>query len=130
MVATLVSAGLCGLLFFWLSIRVVRVRLSSKVALGDGGDAVLLSRIRSHANFAEYVPLMLVLILAIELSLKATPVTLWAPALALPVLRLLHAIGMDRPAPNSFRAVGAVGTWALLAGLSVWALVLALRFGG
>jgi len=129
MVATLVSAGLCGLVFFWLSIRVVQVRLSAKVALGDGGDAALLSRIRAHANFAEYVPLMLVMMLAIELSLKATPLTLWAPALGLPILRLLHATGMERPAPNPYRAAGAVGTWALLAGLSVWALVLALRFG-
>jgi uncharacterized membrane protein YecN with MAPEG domain len=130
MVATLVSAGLCGLLFLWLTIRVVRVRISSKVIIGDGGDAVLLGRIRAHANFAEYVPMVLVLILAIELSLKATPLTLWVPALVLPVARLAHAIGMDRPAPNPFRAAGALLTWLLLGALSVWALVLAARFAG
>ncbi|WP_439532742.1 MAPEG family protein [Polymorphobacter sp.] len=130
MVATLVSAGLCGLIFFWLSMRVVRVRLSSKVSLGDGGDSVLLGRIRAHANFAEYVPFLLVLLLAIELSLKATPNTLWLAALALPVVRLAHAIGMDRPAPNNYRAAGALGTWVLIAVLSVWALVLAARFAG
>jgi uncharacterized membrane protein YecN with MAPEG domain len=130
MVATLVSAGLCGLVFLWLSVRVVRVRLSAKVSLGDGGDALLLSRIRAHANFAEYVPMLLVLMLAIELSLKATPTTLWLPALALPLVRLAHAVGMDRPAPNPFRAAGALGTWVMLAGLSVWALIVAARFAG
>ena len=128
MVATLVSGGLCGLLFFWLSIRVVQTRTSAKVAIGDGGDAILLSRIRAHANFAEYVPMLLLLMLAIELSLKATPLTLWVPALALPVLRLLHAIGLSRPVTNAYRAIGALCTWAMLAGLSIWALVLALAF--
>lgn len=128
MVATLVSAGLCGLVFFWLSLRVVQVRMSAKVSLGDGGDAELLARIRAHANFAEYVPMLLVLMLAIEMSLKATPLTLWAPALALPVLRLAHAVGLARPAPNNWRVIGTAGTWGMLVVLSVWALFLALRF--
>lgn len=130
MVATLVSAGLCGLVFFWLSLRVVQIRMSAKVSLGDGGDAELLARIRAHANFAEYVPLLLVLLLAIELSLKATPLTLWGPALALPLVRLAHALGLARPSPNNWRVIGTAGTWGLLVILSLWALVLAARFAG
>jgi uncharacterized membrane protein YecN with MAPEG domain len=128
MVATLAAAGLCGFMFFWLSLRVVAVRRTSRISLGDGGDAELLARIRAHANFAEYVPFLLVLVLAIELSLKATPVTLLVPALAIPVVRLFHALGMSRPAPNVSRIIGTAGTWLLLAGLSGWALVLASRF--
>lgn len=128
MTATLTAAGLCGLVFFWLSLRVVTVRRAVKVSLGDGGDVALLARIRAHANFAEYVPLLLVLILAIELSLKATPMPLTAVAVALPVVRVLHALGMDRPAPNGFRIIGTLGTWVLLLGLAGWALATASRF--
>ena len=46
MPVTLVTAALCGLLYFWLSLRVVEVRRSAKVSLGDGGDEQLLQRIR------------------------------------------------------------------------------------
>lgn len=123
MQATLTAAGLCGLVFMWLSWRVVQVRASAKVMIGDGGDALLLSRIRAHANFAEYVPILLVLILAIELSLRATPPLLLGVAVALPVVRVMHALGMARPSPNALRALGTLGTWAALVGLSGWALV-------
>jgi len=123
MAATLTAAGLCGLVFMWLSWRVVQVRTSAKVMIGDGGDAVLLSRIRAHANFAEYVPILLILILAIELSLRATPPLLMGVAVALPVFRVMHALGMGRPSPNPLRALGTLGTWAALVGLSGWALV-------
>ncbi len=125
MVATLVAAGLCGLIFLVLSLRVVAVRRSARVGMGDGGDAQLLIRIRAHANFAEYVPILLLLMLAIELSLKATPAPLMVAAVALPVVRVLHALGMGMPAPNLPRIIGTAGTWVMLAGLSGWALVLA-----
>jgi hypothetical protein len=42
------------------------------------------------------------------------------------VARIAHVIGMARPAPNPFRAVGALVTWALLLGLSAWAIWLVL----
>ncbi len=125
MVATLVAGGLSGLIFLWLSLRVVMVRQAAKVSIGDGGDARLLGRIRAHANFAEYVPIILLLMLAIELSLKTTPRALMLVAFALPVLRLAHAIGMGREGANLPRAVGILGTWLMLAGLSGWALVVA-----
>lgn len=128
MVATLTAAGLCGLVFLWLSLRVVMVRQSAKVSIGDGGDALLLSRIRAHANFAEYVPIILLLMLAIELSLKATPQALMLVAIALPAVRLAHALGMGFLGANLPRIIGTVGTWAMLAGLSGWALVVALRY--
>lgn len=123
MIATLTAAGLSGIVFLWLSLRVVQVRASSKVMIGDGGDALLLSRIRAHANFAEYVPILLILILAIELSLKATPPLLMGIAVALPVVRVMHALGMARASLNALRALGTLGTWAALLGLSGWALV-------
>lgn len=121
--ATLTTAGLCGLLYIVLSIRVVQVRGSLKVSLGDGGHDSLLTRIRSHANFAEYVPLLLVLLAAIELSIDSNP-WLWVLGLTLVAARLSHAIGMAMGGTSPFRVVGMIGTWTPLVVLSLWALLL------
>ena len=125
MMITLVTAGFCGLLFFILSFRVVQMRQAHKITLGDGGNDPLLARIRAHANFAEYVPFLLVLMGAIEVRIGSGNETLAATGIVLFVVRIAHAFGMARPAPNPFRVVGAAGTWIILIGLSVWAIILA-----
>ena len=123
--ATLTTAGLLGLIYFVLSIRVIRVRGATKVSLGDGNDDTLLARIRAHANFAEYVPLVLVLMALIELWVAPGP-WLWAVGATLVVARICHALGMARAAPNPFRIAGTMGTFIPLVGTSIWALVLGL----
>jgi uncharacterized membrane protein YecN with MAPEG domain len=125
MPVTLVTAGLCGLLYFLLSYRVVQVRRSAGVALGDGGDNELLQRIRAHANFAEYVPFCLILIFVIENSLEVSPVWLWVAGLALVIVRAMHAVGMAKGGGNAWRVIGTAGTWTILVSLSVVALGLA-----
>lgn len=125
MIITLATAGLLGLVYFWLSWRVVQVRQSARVSIGDGGDGLLLQRIRAHANFAEYVPFCLILIGAIELSSLKPPVALPVVGAVLVVVRVAHALGMARDGANVFRIVGAAGTWLVMVGLSLWALVLA-----
>lgn len=55
-------AALLGLLCVVLGLLTVRARTAARVSLGDGGDPVLLRRSRAHANFAEYVPMALILI--------------------------------------------------------------------
>jgi uncharacterized protein len=125
MPVTLVTAGLCGLLYFLLSYRVVQVRRSAGVALGDGGDNELLQRIRAHANFAEYVPFCLLLIFVIENSLEVSPVWLWVAGLALVIVRAMHAVGMAKGGGNAWRVIGTAGTWTILVSLSVVALGLA-----
>jgi uncharacterized membrane protein YecN with MAPEG domain len=125
MPVTLVTAGLCGLLYFLLSYRVVQVRRSAGVALGDGGDNELLQRIRAHANFAEYVPFCLILIFVIENSLEVSPAWLWAAGLALVIVRAMHAVGMAKGGGNAWRVIGTAGTWTILVSLSVVALGLA-----
>lgn len=132
MIVTLMTAGLCGLLYFWLSFRVVEVRLSAKVSLGDGGDELLISRIRAHANFAEYVPICLILIAVIELSDSISPWGLYAAGMCLVGARVAHAVGMARSVPGGkispWRQVGAVGTWGILLGLSFWAMAKAVSY--
>ncbi len=59
-------AALLAVLFLVLSFRVIGVRRGQRVEIGDGGDKELLRRMRVHANFAEYVPLALVLLALAE----------------------------------------------------------------
>ena len=128
MIVTIATAGLCGLLYFVLSLRVVLVRQSAKVSIGDGGNDLLLSRIRAHANFAEYVPICLILMLAIEASWEVSPPALWIAGLALVAVRISHALGMARAAPNAFRIAGAAGTWLVMIALSLWAIATAFTY--
>ena len=58
---TALYAALLTALFVALSVRVVAARRGSGAALGDGGNPDLLRRIRVQGNFAEYVPLALIL---------------------------------------------------------------------
>lgn len=64
---TALYAALSALLLVVLSVRVIAVRRDLRVALGDGDDERLARRIRAHANFIEYTPLALLLILLNEL---------------------------------------------------------------
>ena len=120
---TLLTAGLLGLIYLVLSVRVVRVRTSAKISLGDGGDQTLLSRIRAHANFAEYVPFLLILLALVEYITGTNSLVKGLGALIV-VARIAHAIGMARHGANIFRVIGAVGTLAALSVLSGWVLFL------
>lgn len=126
MPATLITAGLCGLVFLWLTYRVVARRVTGKIMIGDGGDAQMLERIRAHANFTEHVPLALILMGAVEFTAGHHSPWLWGAGGLLVLARIAHAIGMGRPSPNPFRGFGALASWAVILGLSLWALWLGL----
>src|SRR3546814_4448838 len=68
MIVTPLYAGLLGLWFFVLCMRVVVARGQLGINLGDGGNETMNRRIRGHANFVEYVPLCLLLIAILEFS--------------------------------------------------------------
>lgn len=126
MPVTTLTAAILGLLLLILSIRVMQMRFSGKVSLGHGENETLHARIRSHANLAEHVPLILILMALIE---RAGGARLWLEIAAALLIagRLIHPIGMARPAPNPLRAGGMILTWAVLGWLAVWALLIALR---
>jgi uncharacterized protein len=121
---TLVIAGACAIINLWLAVRLVRGRVAGKVMIGDGGVPAMASGMRAHANFTEYAPIVLILIALIELARGPSP-WLWALGVVFVLARIAHPFGMDRPAPNPFRAGGALGTWAVTAILAGWALVIA-----
>jgi len=82
-------AGLLALLFLALSVAVVRGRGVAKVGLGDGGNTMLARRIRGHGNFAEYVPMVLILMAIAELN-QAPEWGIHIVGAALLAGRLLH----------------------------------------
>lgn len=89
-------AALLALLYAGLTTWVVAGRLTSDVLHGDGNDDALRKRIRSHGNFAEYVPLILLLIAFLEAEGSGQGIIHTLLAILL-VARLLHPIGMVAP---------------------------------
>jgi hypothetical protein len=120
---TLTIAGACALLSIWLALRVSHLRRLRKVSIGDGGDERVATRMRAHANFAEYTPIFLILLAAVELAIGPN-LWLWAIAILFILSRLAHPFGMERPAPNVLRMVGVGVTWLALLALGVWAITL------
>lgn len=121
-VVTMLVAGLHGLLLLVLLMPIVAARRGRRIGLGDGGDAVLLQRIRVHANFVEYVPFALLLLALLELGGLDR---VWVAALGgvLFVGRVLHAIGLSRSAGVSFgRLWGTVLTWGMVLTASLVAI--------
>jgi hypothetical protein len=122
--ATTVYAALLALLFVGLSVRVIRLRRREGVALGGGEREPLTRAVRAHGNFAEYVPLALLLVAMVELSRPAA----WIPhgfGLLLIAGRVLHAVGISRtPERFVFRTVGMAMTFGVLAGAAVFLLAL------
>ena len=127
---TLATSGLLGLIYLSLTVAVVRQRFKTKVMLGDGTDsahgAPLHVAVRAHGNFAEYVPLSLILLGGIEAA-GAPRLLILILAAALVLGRLLHPLGMGMKSPNFPRAGGAMLNWAMLLIASITALIMAFQ---
>ena len=81
------------LLYVVLALQVSRLRQGNRVVFGDGDNIKLRSAIRAHANFAEYVPIIALMVGMLEMSgAPAARVHLMMGALLL--ARLIHPIGM------------------------------------
>ena len=95
--------GLLALLFAALGLRVVRLRRRHRAGFGDGGNEELRNAIRAHAHFAEYVPIIALMVAMLEMS--GEPATrVHALMGMLLVARLLHPFGMSaKPGSSQFR---------------------------
>jgi uncharacterized membrane protein YecN with MAPEG domain len=121
MIVTPIYAGLLALLFLVLSYRVILLR-GHGASLGDGGDPVLLRRIRAHGNFSEYVPFILLMMGILELSHFSTYL-LHVLGITLVVARLLHAYALSFTEKFKFgRFWGTALTFALLGACGVLCL--------
>ena len=69
MTVTLLYAGALAIWFVVLSLKVILARVGpGNPSLGDGGNPGVLRLMRGHANFAEYAPLILLLMALLELN--------------------------------------------------------------
>lgn len=122
MIVTPLYAGALALWFLVLSIKVIRYR-GHGISLGDGGDPNMLRLIRGHANFAEYVPLILVMMAMLELS-HYPYWLLHVFGATLLVARVLHGISLSFTQHWKFgRFYGTALTFLLLlivGGLCLW----------
>jgi uncharacterized membrane protein YecN with MAPEG domain len=113
-------ASLLAFLFLLLSVRVIVQRREARVEIGYGESKELLRRARVHANFAEYVPIALLLIGLAE-SLKAPSVALHALGLALLAGRCMHAYALSKT-PHVLR-LRVLAMWVTIATIALTALI-------
>jgi uncharacterized protein len=120
---TSIYAGLCGLLMAWLALQTIKVRRANKVKLGDGGVFELQSAIRAHGNFAEYMPITIILLFLLEHN-GAPVLVIHIIGLAFLYGRWLHAQGLLKDNLR-YRVRGMGITLTILLALSVANIVLA-----
>lgn len=87
-----------------------RLRGSTGVSIGDGGNPDLLLAMRRQGNFLEYVPYLMIMFIALELN-GAGATWLHGLGIALIVARICHAVGLKADTIESpLRGIGAGGT--------------------
>jgi uncharacterized membrane protein YecN with MAPEG domain len=114
-------AGLLALIFIYLSFNIAmsRKKLLIGVGTGDGENKAFECAIRVQANFAEYVPIALILMAIFE-SNHGHYMVAHIAGITLVVARLLHAYGLGKSSGTSVgRFVGILLTWLVIVGLSV-----------
>jgi uncharacterized protein len=98
-------AFLLGLIFLVLTIRIIKLRRSLKISLGDGENVDLQRAIRAHGNFCEVVPFALVLIILSEVN-GISPLFLHICGTTLLIGRISHAYGISQKSTFRFRIGG------------------------
>jgi len=133
-------AGICGCFYFVLCLQVVRQRRKLRVSIGDGTLEILrrvakdpkdeaealkqysplMKAIRSHGNFSEYVPFILLLLGLLELNGVAKE-RIHYVGIGLVASRLLHHIGLTQMklGPNFGRFVGTLSSFGLVLGTAI-----------
>jgi len=90
-----------AIIFLYLSINVSSARRDLKIPIGDGNNIILQRAIRAHANFCEYVPFSIIIILIISqitspIDILTRPMGVMAHVLFVLLIagRLCHLYGM------------------------------------
>lgn len=119
-------AAILALLFVALSVRTAGLRRSLRIAIGDQGNKEMLRAVRVHSNFAEYVPLCLLLIYFVEASMASASLVHLLGA-CLVAGRVSHAWGVSQSREKYvFRVFGMTATILVMvaaAGYLLWSWV-------
>ena len=106
LIVTTLIACILTAFFVRPSFGVIRLRRQHKVGLGSGGVDDLERAIRAQGNFAEYVPIALILMACLEIN--GAPLSLIAIlGIVFVAGRVIHAKGINQPPPHfSNRIIG------------------------
>ena len=113
---TAIYISACALILLVLATNIVRLRRKHRVSLGDGGVKELQKAIGAQENATEYMPLALLLLLALEWNQSP----LWIVhffGVSFVVSRLMHAYGIMNK--FKFRVYGMYLTGISLLGLVI-----------
>lgn len=122
--AAALYTGLLILFGIFLQARVIAIRRSRKIGIGDGEDRELARAIRVHGNFAENAPFVLAGLVMLAL-IGAPAIVIHGVGLLALGGRLAHAQGLSRTAGSSAGRVG--GMIMTFAALIITALALIVR---
>ncbi len=102
--------GILALLYLVLGLQVSRLRRGHRVLFGDGDNIKLRSAIRAHANFAEYVPIIVLMVAMLEMSgMQSIRVHLLMAALLVEGCCIRSACMWGRE-PCSFKSAGSAAS--------------------
>jgi uncharacterized protein len=122
-IITALYAGLLGLMSIAIAYKAGSARGKAGISIGHGDNMDLLLAMRRHANFAEFVPMALILIALLEMN-GIPKLAVHGLGASLVVFRACHALGMRVDSVSGTgRYVGAAGTALLTIIVSVWAIV-------
>ena len=101
-----IYAGILGIIFIILSMRVSGERMKVKSSIGSDHPS-LLEKIRGHGNFTEWVPITLILMVIFEIN-SGKAIYLHMAGVILILSRVLHVFGVKHNVmPHPLRAAGA-----------------------
>ena len=117
--------GLNALILLWLGVRVIRRRHRLQAGYGDAGDPDLMRAMRGHGNAAEYMPLAILLMAAVE-SMGGPLWLVHALGATFTAGRLIHGYAFCGARRLGFRVAGMAATLTVygVGAISVIALAL------
>lgn len=124
---TPIYAAILAIIFVAVSFRILLLRRERGVPIGTASDPLLSRAIRVHSNFAEYVPLSLLLLFFLE---QQTNMVMGIHVLGIALItgRLAHAYGLSHIDEDfRFRMFGMVLTLGVI--ISASARILASYLG-
>jgi uncharacterized membrane protein YecN with MAPEG domain len=122
-------AALLAFIFIFLSSEVIRSRVITQIGIGAGGHRGLERLMRIQANFAEYVPLALLLLAFMEMQGRPSWL-LHFLCIALVLARIGHAFALRKEKDILWLRIASVSTtFAIMAAAGVSVLARALQIG-
>lgn len=120
---TTIYASVLAVFYVAMSVYIIKGRYQYGISLGDGENPDMIRRIRAHANFSEYVPFTLLMMLFAELE-GGSVFFMHGLGLMFVTGRVVHAITINRPDKIRYgRQIGMVLTFSVLLIASLYGLI-------